>query len=217
MVYNQSNQIFLLHYVHCPFCIRVRMALDFLEIPYQSEVTAYDEEETLLKLCGKKMLPIVKYGDEAMNESLDIIKRFSDERLPFPTQERLSEIDELTTKLGKNIHNLAMPYFIWTPEFDEDSRKYFQQKKEIKRGPFKDLMKKKAEFIQALSPQLQELEEEIDSFYQSDSFGLEDILIAAHLWALFIVPEFQFSPKLYSYLMRVKVKTGFNYHRDYME
>ena len=217
MSYNMNSSITLLHYVHCPFCIRVRMAFDYAQVPYQSMVVPYNDEKTPLDLCGVKMLPIVKDEEGAMNESLDIIKRYCKDKLDQPTAQRIAEVTSLTDKLGKSIHNLAMPYFIWTPEFDNDSRKYFQNKKEIKRGPFKELMKKKDEFILELAPQLEILEKDLTPFYKSSSFALEDIMIAAHLWALFIVPEFQFSPKIYQYLMDVKKITGFEYHKDYME
>ena len=36
----------LYHYVHCPFCVRVRMILGFLQLPYQSIVLPYDDEVT---------------------------------------------------------------------------------------------------------------------------------------------------------------------------
>ena len=212
-----EQTLILYHYVHCPYCIRVRMAFGFSQISYQSKVTPYHDEKTPLDLCGVKMLPIVKTDNEAMNESLDIISKYCANELPQPGAERLKEVDDLCNKLGKNVHSLAMPYFIWTPEFNEQSRNYFQKKKEQKRGPFKDLMKKKKVFIESLTPDLENLEKELKPFYQSSEFGVEDIMIASHLWAMFIVPEFQFPPKLYSYLMSVKEKTGFEYHQDYME
>lgn len=193
------------------------MAFDFAKVPYLSKVVPYNDEKTPLDLCQKKMLPIVQDSESAINESLDIIKKYCAENFEFSDDAKLSELNSLVEGLGSEIHSLAMPYFIWTPEFDRESRAYFQNKKEVKRGPFKDLMKRKEELIAKLNPKLRELERQLEPFYQSKNFRLEDIVIAAHLWALFIVPEFQFSEKIYSYLMRVKAETGFEYHRDYME
>ena len=48
--------------------------------------------------------------------------------------------------------NLAMPYWIWTPEFTENSRKYFLEKKGKKRGPFHLLAQKRHQFLEVLSP-----------------------------------------------------------------
>ncbi|MFP5459556.1 MAG: glutathione S-transferase N-terminal domain-containing protein, partial [Bacteriovoracia bacterium] len=65
----------LFHYVHCPYCVRVRLALGFLGTSWESQVLSYDDEVTPVKLTGKKMLPIALIDDVPMNESLDIIRR----------------------------------------------------------------------------------------------------------------------------------------------
>ena len=72
--------ITLYHYVHCPFCVRVRMAFGHLKVPYKSVVVPYDDEKTPLDLCQKKMLPIIKWKDgKAQNESLEIIEKADQE------------------------------------------------------------------------------------------------------------------------------------------
>ncbi len=202
----------LYHYVHCPFCVRVRMALGYLNIPYESKVLRYDDEATPISLTGLKMLPILQFEGRAMNESLDIIKFLDKENKLKPSGK---DIGPLLNELGNPIHSLAMPYWIYTPEFDEVSRDYFKKKKEIKRGPFKVLVQKKDDFIQELMTILNKVEDDLHPFYQSESFGLDDILLAAHLWGLYIVPEFQFSEKIHSYLQSVKNICNFNYHQDF--
>lgn len=192
------------------------MAFGFMKLEFESRVTSYADEKTPLDLCGVKMLPIIVDQDGAMNESLDIIKKHNNGTIDIPDEQELLRLEDYVSDLGKEIHSLAMPYFIWTAEFDDESRKYFQTKKEKKRGPFSELMLKREEFIQALTPKLKRLEDELQSFYQNDQFGLKDIIIASHLWAMFIVPEFQYSKKVYDYLTRVKELTHFKYHQDYM-
>ena len=65
----------LFHYIHCPFCVRVRLACGYLDIPFKSTVIPYSDEETPRSIAGKKMLPILKTEDaNIINESLDIIK-----------------------------------------------------------------------------------------------------------------------------------------------
>ncbi len=203
----------LYHYVHCPFCIRVRMALGYLQLPYESIVLPYDDEITPVKLTGTKMLPIMEFNGHAQNESLDIIDRLDQKnrlKLQDPT-----EINPLLNKLGANVHNLAMPYWIYTPEFNETSRHYFQKKKEEKRGPFKNLVKKRDQFIEEILNDLNLLSSELKPFYHSETFGLNDILLASHLWGLYVVPEFQFPEKIHSYLQEVKRICHFDYHQDY--
>lgn len=211
--------ITLYHYAHCPFCVRVRMTLGALGLPYESVVIPYNDEKTPVSLSGKKMLPIIKVGDTVQNESLDIMA-ILDKNGKFTIPELVksadfNELNNLLNKLGSNVHSLAMPYWIWTPEFDENSRQYFQSKKEEKRGPFKDLVRKRKDFEVPLMKDLEEVEKNLKPFYNSPEFGLFDILLASHLWGLYVVPEFQFTPKLHQYLQRVKELTHFDYHGDF--
>jgi glutaredoxin 2 len=211
--------LILYHYVHCPFCIRVRMTLGHLKLPYKSVVLPYDDEQTPLKLTGTKMLPIIQINGKAMNESLDIMAALDTQNL-LNLRENLEKPDFLAlsgllTKLGANVHNLAMPYWIYTPEFNEVSRNYFQKKKEQKRGPFKNLVHNQSIFAKEIAIDLKEVAQDLKPFYRSDSFGPYDILLASHIWGLYVVPEFHFEERIHNYLMKVKEVTNFNYHQDF--
>lgn len=209
----------LFHYAHCPFCIRVRLMLGYLQIPYQSRVLAYDDEETPIELTSKKMLPILLQNGQAINESLDIMQVLDQNNI-FKIEElrqapTMSVLEEELAQLGNPIHSLAMPHWIYSPEFNEKSRQYFQQKKEVKRGPFSGLYQRRYEFMAEIKPMLTALETKLHPFYQADKFGFYDILLAAHLWGLYMVPEFQFSEVIHNYLQQVRLKCSFNYHQDF--
>ena len=209
----------LYHYVHCPFCVRVRMGFGFLGTKYESVVTSYDDEITPIRLTGKKMLPIVEYDDgTSQNESLDIIK-VQDSTLKLgwdKLDENLEGLNLLLDKIGGHVHNLAMPYWIWTPEFNDSSRKYFQTKKEVKRGPFKNLAHNQKSYTHLLTTFLEnELTKDLMPFYKSQVFTIMDIMIAAHLWGMYIVPEYRFEENIHNYLQKVKGITHFDYHVDY--
>lgn len=207
----------LYHYVHCPFCVRVRMAAGLLKHTYESVILPYNDIDTPTDLTGVKMLPIAQIGSKTLNESLDIIKeldtegRFSIEKM----SQEISDLDSLLSKIGSDVHSLAMPYWMWTPEFNSKSREYFQTKKEVKRGPFSKLVQKRSEFIQNLELTLQELEKSLTPYYKSSELGILDILIASHLWGMYIVPEFQFQPLMHQYLQSVALNCNFSYHEDY--
>lgn len=210
----------LYHYVHCPFCVRVRMGLGLLRIPWESHVLPYNDEKTPVDLTGVKMLPVIVDDEgKAQNESLDILKRFDTAGLlnwSFYQEENKTEVDGLITALGNPVHSLCMPYWVWTPEFTEESRQYFQSKKEIKRGPFKELIKNKATYIKELDTLLAEkLEPNLEPFYKSSTLTIVDIMIASHLWGLYIFPEYQFDPGIHQYLQEIKKATGFDYHADF--
>jgi glutaredoxin 2 len=209
----------LYHYIHCPFCVRVRMTLGYLNIPFESVVLPYNDEATPVRLTGKKMLPILEFDSRAMNESLDIMA-FLDKENKLHIKEETSlktfpEFEAYLNFLGSPVHSLAMPYWIWTPEFNESSRTYFEQKKSAKRGPFKDLVKNQKQYIDVLQKEWPNLEKELTPFYKSQSFGLKDIMLASHIWGLYVVPEFQFPPAIHSYLQQVKAICHFDYHRGF--
>lgn len=209
----------LYHYVHCPFCIRVRMAFGYLKQSYTSRVLDYDDEATPLKLTGVKILPALETNGKSINESLDIIA-LVDKKNTLKVKETMAaadygELEKYLSHLGNPVHSLAMPYWIWTPEFTPSARQYFQLKKEQKRGPFRTLVRNQLSFMTELKPLLERLEAELGPFYQSEVFGLKDILLAAHVWGLYVVPEFQFSPRVHEYLQSVKQHCSFNYHQDF--
>jgi glutaredoxin 2 len=195
------------------------MALGYLDLAYESVVLPYNDETTPIKLCGAKMLPILSLDGKPMNESLEIIAAVDrDNRLKvreLTADPAHAELEGLLTKLGTNVHSLAMPYWIYTPEFDDRSRAYFTKKKELKRGPFAELVWGRKEFEAGLLQDLRELQNFLTPFYRSAEISLYDILLASHLWGLYVVPEFQFPPSVHAYLQAVKERCRFNYHRDF--
>jgi glutaredoxin 2 len=194
------------------------MGLGFLNLSYQSIVLPYHDESTPINLTGKKMLPIVTLDSgKSMNESLDILKLLdTTDRLKFSSLANKKEkIDHLLSQIGENVHSLCMPYWIWTPEFNEASRNYFQSKKEEKRGPFKNLIHNKESYIAKLNLILDELEKNLTPYFESSEISILDIMLASHLWGMYIFPEFQFSPKMHNYLQTIKKQCGFDYHQDF--
>ncbi len=210
----------LYHYVHCPYCIRVRMGLGALKLSYESIVLAYDDESTPNRLTGKKMLPIVDYGNgKIQNESLDILKSVdTQDTLSWGLLGQNTEIETLLTLLSDPVHSLCMPYWVWTPEFNPQSRKYFQTKKELKRGSFKNLIKNKEMHLAKLESLINlEIEPHLIAFYKSPKFTILDIMLAAQLWGMYVFPEFQFSEKVHQYLQNIKIITQFDYHQDFWQ
>ena len=210
----------LYHYVHCPFCVRVRMALGRLNVEYESHVLPYDDEQTPNQLCQKKMLPIFQWKDaDQINESLEIIKRLdAKDDLKTSMLENssyLNEVEELLQKIGSPVHNLAMPYWVLLPEFNASSRRYFIEKKSKKRGPFHLLVQNKQQYLDELTPVIQSVQSKVSPFYLGEVLSIFDLMIASHLWGLYIVPEFQFPIGLHKYLQTVSRICHFNYLEDF--
>lgn len=209
----------LYHYSHCPFCVRVRIALGLLHIPFETVLIPYDDEATPMNLIGKKMLPIVVDDQgQAMGESLDIIGLWDKQNILNTSSIRNDKdfplFEDFLNKMGKMIHSLCMPHWIYTKEFNEQSRQYFQKKKESQRGPFSILIKNRSQFENDLKPYLTQIEYKLNPFYNGNSISLYDVMIASHLWGLYCVPEFQFSSKMHDYLQTIKKYSSFEYQSD---
>jgi glutaredoxin 2 len=190
------------------------MSLGYLNLPYESRVIPYDDQDTPVSLIGKKMLPVISIDGSPMSESLDIIRKLDVEN-KLASDTELSSAEEFIKKFNNPVHSLAMPYWIFTPEFTPSARAYFLQQKEAKRGPFPDLVRRTDTFKQELIPLFEKLKSSLKPFFQNERLTLQDIMIAAHLWGLYVVPEFQFPPVIHSYLQSVKEQCRFYYHQDY--
>ena len=69
-------------YDHCPFCVRVRLALGLKNIKIETVFLQNDDVHTPTTLVGKKVVPILEWssgGIAPMAESLDIIKRIDED------------------------------------------------------------------------------------------------------------------------------------------
>jgi glutaredoxin 2 len=210
----------LYHYVHCPYCVRVRFVLGLLKIPYDSIVLRYDDEKTPVNLTGVKMLPILDFENgENKNESLEIIRQLDNKNTLsldlLLNSEKLLEVETLLDSIGKSVHALCMPYWIYTPEFDEKSRHYFQEKKGKKKGPFFRLIKNKDSYLKSLSSTLYTIEKQIKPYWEGQNLSIFDIMIASHLWGMYIFPEFQFPLNIHEYLQNIKSQCEFDYHEDF--
>lgn len=195
------------------------MACGLLGTSYESHVLPYDDEKTPLLLTGKKMLPIWQDRAGARNESLEIIAHIDREHF-FKDQlsdaKGIEEVNQLLDKIASPLFKLAMPYFVWTPEFENSSRQYFLTKKQAKRGPFSELLKDRPRYQEEfLNVVEKELTPKFEKFYQGPELRLWDIMLASHLWGLYLVPELRVSDQIHSYLQRVKKCTQFNYFEDY--
>lgn len=192
------------------------MAFGLLNIPYESIVVPYHDEKTPTELTGVKMLPIVTDDNGyCSNESLDIIKHFDSENALWNDEFDLNTINDKCNDYGKTLHNLAMPNWIFTKEFTPEAREYFQKKKEVKRGPFKNLYDQKDKLFLEMREKLSTFDENLNPFYESSKITIKDIMIASHLWGLYIVPEWQFEYETHEYLQRVKKLCKFDYHGDF--
>ena len=197
------------------------MVLGFLNKTYESRVLPYHDEETPISLAGKKMLPIATIENSSMdfvsNESLIISEKLDEKRVLSEnvTSEDMKEVNELLSRIGQKLHPLAMPLWVNTPEFDLRSREYFISKKEKTKGPFSELIKKSESLKKDLSNLLSKISFPKD-FYKGEKLTILDIMVASHLYGLYVLTDFYIPKACHDYLQRVRLLCHFNYHEDFL-
>ena len=140
-------------YDHCPFCVRVRLALGYKNVKHNVNFMANDDIPTPTALVGKKIAPIfaLPQDDVVMGESLDIIKLVDGDERFGPTgmiragTDR-TDIKEWQKSVQVLLRTLQRPRYVATgllPEFQTlDGRHAFirghqlppYEKKEWKEG-----------------------------------------------------------------------------------
>lgn len=123
-------------YDHCPFCVRVRLALGIKNVKHLVQFMANDDIPTPTNLLGKKIAPIfeIPEDDLIMGESLDIIAKIDSDPRFGPTNSILPATDRTDIKAWQKsvqslLRTLQRPRYVATgllPEFQQiDGRHAF--------------------------------------------------------------------------------------------
>lgn len=203
----------LYQFCHCPYCIRVRLALGHLGLAHKSIVVGYDDADTPMRLIGKKQLPIVRLPDgRAMGESLDIIRALdkNDILRCSSLENDMNTLSATLNQVANALHALAIPYWVEFPEFDAGSRTYFLEKQKTKRGTLDEIIKNKGAYARDLphklalvAPYIQESQERL---------SILDIMLGAHLFPLYVINDGAFlTAPIKDYLQRLSSSCRFDY------
>ncbi len=198
-------------YDHCPFCLRVRVAMAQKKIDYKKIYLLNDDEDNPLRMIGKKLVPILEYEPHNfMGESMDIIEYLDENFGPEPeflwecNYGNTNEINGIVKKMYSPILKLCFPRWIQIglPEFrTEEAVNYFKSKKERSHGDFSSLLANTDELIAELNPNLQQLTEVFN--YDLRNFNLDDIEVFSWLRGLSCVKKLSLPPKLDIFLKEV--------------
>ncbi|WP_099860918.1 GrxB family glutaredoxin [Pasteurella multocida] len=196
-------------YDHCPYCVRAMMIFGLKNIPFKKHVLLNDDEETPIRLVGKKVVPIlVKEDGTAMPESLDIVKyiyaHYGEAILQTAVR---PEIEALLAEITSYSNYLLMPRFVKLDlaEFATQSAiDYFTKKKTDYVGDFTQHFNNTPTYLARLTQDLEKLSTLVmgeTSLNQHLSF--EDILVFPLLRNLTCVKGLRFPARLEKYIKRL--------------
>jgi len=123
-------------YDHCPFCVRVRLAMGVKNVKHLIHFLANDDVDTPTALVGKKIAPIFELPEDkfVMGESLDIISKIDTDERFGPTHQILpasgrKDIKAWQKSVQTLLRTLQRPRYVATgllPEFQQlDGRHAF--------------------------------------------------------------------------------------------
>lgn len=194
-------------YDHCPYCVRARMIFNLKNIPVDLVMLLNDDEDTPIRMVGKKMVPILqKDNGDYMPESLDIVN-YVDQNYggtPILTDLRSDEIAAIISEIQSIDSSLVYPRYIelGLPEFSTQSAiDYFVNKKSEKVGSFSECRNKTNEFVKQLEVILAKLDNVLKSTDACNGkLSIDDICLFSLLRNLTCVKSLQFPPKVKAYI-----------------
>jgi glutaredoxin 2 len=209
-------------YDHCPYCIKARMIFGLKNVPVELVFLLNDDEQTPIKIIGKKMVPILQKDDGSfMPESMDIIhyidQNFGSESIVNPSKN--GKIIDWLDEVSGTRYRLAMPRWIKAglPEFRTQSAiDYFIKKKEMYIGSFSEALSKTSEYLTEINQQLVELEKMLYSTETvEEKFSETDIHLFAVLHSLSIVKGVEYPTKIEQYKNSMSQRTKISLSKAY--
>ncbi|HDR0674034.1 TPA: GrxB family glutaredoxin [Pasteurella multocida] len=196
-------------YDHCPYCVRAMMIFGLKNIPVKKHVLLNDDEETPIRLVGKKVVPIlVKEDGTAMPESLDIVK-YIDTHYGEPILQTAvrPEIEALLAEITSYSNYLLMPRFVKLDlaEFATQSAiDYFTKKKTDYVGDFTQHFTNTPTYLARLTQDLEKLSAlMVGETSLNQHLSFEDILVFPLLRNLTCVKGLRFPARLEKYIKRL--------------
>lgn len=194
----------LFYYEHCPYCVRTLILVNYKNIELEHIILANDDEETPIKMIGKKMLPTLqKKNGEFLPESLDIIYYLDQLDTPALPEHYVPEgVEQWLDKAMPFIRKLVYPRWLKCPfkEFEtQASRDYFENKKSKSIGSFAEAIANTSETVTAFQPLLDELGDYILDMSR-DKLSWEDIYLFPYVRFLTLVPGIKWPTAVKQYL-----------------
>jgi len=199
---------------HCSVCFRVRMAAALKRMHFQETVVLEDDSETMIRLIGKRRVPIlIKDDGTPMLESMDMVAYIDKDGDPILTGPERPEISAWADSVVEKTTPLTMPRYplLGLPEFSTiAARDHFIVRKRKKMGDFVELRAQTREQIDALMPELAVIDRLIESpTAVNGRLSLDDIRVLPLLRSAAVVKGLRFPQKVRAYFETMMDRIGY--------
>ena len=199
---------------HCSVCFRVRMAAALKRMHFQETVVLEDDSETMIRLVGKRRVPIlIKDDGTPMLESMDMVAYIDKDGDPILTGPERPEVSAWADSVVEKTTPLTMPRYplLGLPEFATISaRDHFIVRKRKKMGDFVELRAQTREQIDTLMPELEVIDRLIESpTAVNGRLSLDDIRVLPLLRSAAVVKGLRFPQKVRAYFETMMDRIGY--------
>jgi glutaredoxin 2 len=199
---------------HCSLCFRVRMIAALKRLHLQEMVVLEDDSETMIKLVGRRVVPIlVKDDGQPMLESMDMVGYVDTLGEPVLTGPQRSEIANWVDKVTSKLPPLTWPRYplLGLPEFATVAAlDHYHVRKRKALGDFVELRANTREHIKLLSPDLEELDRLIESTLAvNGKLSVDDIRVLPLLRSAAVVKGLNFPNKVRDYFESMMHRIGY--------
>jgi glutaredoxin 2 len=199
---------------HCSLCFRVRMIAALKHLHLQETVVLEDDSDTMIKLVGKRMVPIlIKDDGEPMLESMDMVHYVESKAGRVLTGPERKAIATWADRIPPKLSPLTWPRYplLGLPEFATVAAlDHYNLRKRRAIGDFVELRAQTRQYIDALMPELEELDQLIESpLAVNGTLSLDDIRVLPLLRSAGVVKGLKFPVRVRAYFESMMSHLGY--------
>jgi glutaredoxin 2 len=199
---------------HCSICFRVRMMAALKRLHLQETVVLEDDTETMTNLVGKRVVPILVRDDgKPMLESMDMVAYIDGLGTPVLAGPQHSELAAWASATADKTAYLTWPRYplLGLPEFGTiAAHDHYVVRKRKSLGDLVELRARTREYIDALMPDLENLDRLIESpTAVNGRLSLDDIRVLPLLRSAAVVKGLRFPQKVRDYFEMMMSRIGY--------
>jgi glutaredoxin 2 len=199
---------------HCSLCFRVRMIAALKRLHLQETVVLDDDSETMIGLAGKRIVPIlVKDDGQPMLESMDMVAYVDGLGERVLTGRQRAQVGAWSDRIVAKTAPLTMPRYplLGLPEFGTIAAlDHYTLRKRKALGDFVELRANTRRYINALMPDLEELDGLIDGpSAVNGELSLDDVRVLPLLRSAATVKGLRFPRRVHDYFETMMDRIGY--------